>query len=163
MVRAWFSESHGICRFMARSALLTIAIIGGKQYGPLTERVIVLTNAGRPAKLTSAEGSHLGDIPNCKYDFVLSSHSLEHMANPIKALKEWQRVVKPGGHFLIVLPYHLWTFDRMRIPTAVEHMLEDYDRKMGEDDLTHIEEICATRVDEHPSRMPHFATGFWTI
>jgi len=25
--------------------------------------------------------------------------------------------------------------------------MEDYDRKIGEDDLTHIEEICATRLD----------------
>lgn len=101
-----------------------------------------------PGKTYFCEGSDLEDIPNSKYDFVLSSHNLEHMANPIKALKEWQRVVKPGGHLLIVLPYHLWTFDRMRIPTAVEHMLEDYDRNIGEGDLTHIEEICTTRVDK---------------
>jgi len=100
-----------------------------------------------PGKIYFCEGSNLEDIPNGKYDFVLSSHNLEHMANPVKALREWQRVVKPGGHLLIVLPYYRWTFDRMRTPTAVEHMMEDYDRKIGEDDLTHIEEICTTRLD----------------
>lgn len=93
------------------------------------------------------EGSNLEDIGDSKYDFVLSSHNLEHIANPVEALKEWQRVVKPTGHLLIVLPHYLWTFDCMRTPTTVEHMLQDYDRKIAEDDLTHVEEICTTRLD----------------
>lgn len=94
------------------------------------------------------EGSNLEKIPNNKYDFLLSSHNLEHMANPVKSLREWQRVVRPGGDLIIVLPHYLWTFDRTRTPTTVEHMLQDYDRQTGEDDLTHVEEICSSRSDD---------------
>ena len=35
-------------------------------------------------------------------DFVLSSHVIEHFPDPIKALKEWRRVVRPGGDILFV-------------------------------------------------------------
>jgi SAM-dependent methyltransferase len=87
-----------------------------------------------------SEGSDLREIPDDSYDFLLSSHNLEHFANPIKALKEWQRVVKPGGHLVLVLPHHLRTFDRHRTPTTIEHMQQDYERNTGEDDLTHVEE-----------------------
>src|SRR5437660_8059619 len=33
-------------------------------------------------------------------DFVLSSHMLEHTANPLKALREWRRILKHSGHLL---------------------------------------------------------------
>ena len=91
------------------------------------------------------EGSQLSDITDNKYDFLLSSHNLEHMANPIKALKEWQRVVKPGGHIVLVLPHYARTSDSGRVPTTIHHMVEDYDRNAGEDDLTHVEEILVAR------------------
>jgi SAM-dependent methyltransferase len=87
------------------------------------------------------EGSDLVDVSTGKYDFVLSSHNLEHLANPIKGLKEWQRVVKPGGHMVIVLPHYARTFDHRRAPTTLEHMVDDYERDTGEDDLTHVEEV----------------------
>jgi len=73
------------------------------------------------------------------------------MANPIKALKEWQRVVKRGGYFVIVLPYYLWTFDRRRVPTTIQHMLDDYERNTDEHDLTHVDEVYeAHRLDKRP-------------
>ncbi len=87
------------------------------------------------------EGSDLRGIPDHSYDFLLSSHNLEHMANPIKALKEWQRVVKPGGSLVIVLPHYLHTFDRKRTPTTLQHMLKDFERSTGEDDLSHFDEV----------------------
>src|SRR5690349_20612939 len=37
-------------------------------------------------------------------DYVASSHVLEHLANPIAALREWYRVIKPGGHVYMVVP-----------------------------------------------------------
>jgi len=43
------------------------------------------------------EGSELREVQDGTYDFLLSSHNLEHFANPLKALYEWQRVIKPGG------------------------------------------------------------------
>jgi len=87
------------------------------------------------------EATDLRDIPDHGYDFVLSSHSLEHIANPLKALREWIRVVKPKGAMIVILPDSRRTFDWRRQPTPVEHMLMDYERGTDERDLFHLPEI----------------------
>jgi predicted SAM-dependent methyltransferase/ADP-heptose:LPS heptosyltransferase len=38
-------------------------------------------------------------------DYVYSSHCLEHLEDPRQALREWWRVVKPGGHLMLYLPH----------------------------------------------------------
>jgi ubiquinone/menaquinone biosynthesis C-methylase UbiE len=43
-------------------------------------------------------------VANEYYDFVHSSHSLEHMIDPVEALVNWIRVLKPGGHLIITVP-----------------------------------------------------------
>jgi SAM-dependent methyltransferase len=94
-----------------------------------------------PGKTIFSEGSDLRMIADNSYDFVLSCHNLEHFANPVKALKEWQRIVRPGGGLILVLPDYAMTFDHRRKPTPVAHMLEDFDRDTQEDDQTHLSEI----------------------
>jgi SAM-dependent methyltransferase len=87
-----------------------------------------------------AEATDLSVIGSDTYDFVLSCHSLEHIANPIKAILEWKRVTRNGGYILFVLPHKDRTFDRKRPITTLEHMIEDYERGTGEDDKTHFED-----------------------
>ena len=50
------------------------------------------------------DGQLLSGIPDESLNFVHSSHSLEHMKDPHDALKNWIRVLKPGGHIIIMLP-----------------------------------------------------------
>jgi SAM-dependent methyltransferase len=38
------------------------------------------------------------------FDFVFSSHSLEHMADPPHALRDWWQLVRSGGHLVVVVP-----------------------------------------------------------
>jgi SAM-dependent methyltransferase len=87
------------------------------------------------------EATDLQGISDDQYDFILSSHNLEHIANPIKALTEWIRVVKPKGAIIILLPDYRRTFDHRRRLTPIEHMLEDYEVGRDERDLTHLDEI----------------------
>jgi SAM-dependent methyltransferase len=87
------------------------------------------------------DGNDLHAVKDCSYDFVLSSHSLEHFANPLKAVKEWLRVLRQGGTLVLVLPDKRFTFDNRRPVTAFEHIRQDYETDMQEDDLTHLEEI----------------------
>ena len=94
-----------------------------------------------PGKTLVSEGSALDEVGDSTYDFVLSSHNLEHFANPVKALKEWQRVMKPGGALILALPYFKDIFDHLRRPTGVKHMLDDYEKNTSENDLTHLPEI----------------------
>jgi SAM-dependent methyltransferase len=87
------------------------------------------------------DGSNLHRMKEGEFDFVLSSHNLEHFANPVKALNEWRRVIRLGGHLLVVVPNGSKTFDHKRPVTPIEHMLSDYINDVGEDDLTHLREI----------------------
>ncbi len=87
------------------------------------------------------EATDLYGIANHHYDFVLSSHNLEHISNPVRALNEWRRVVKPKGIVIVLLPDYRRTFDHRRKPTSIEHMFHDYELGKDERDLTHLEEI----------------------
>jgi len=43
-------------------------------------------------------------FPDNMWDFVLSSHVLEHFFDPIKAVDEWLRVVRPEGFVYAIVP-----------------------------------------------------------
>jgi len=96
-----------------------------------------------PGRQYIAEGADLGAIPPAAYDFVLSSHMLEHTANPLRALGEWSRLLKPGGALLLVVPHRDGTFDHRRPVTTLDHLVDDFRRGTGEDDLTHLDEVLA--------------------
>jgi SAM-dependent methyltransferase len=44
------------------------------------------------------------EIPDGTYDWVYSSHLLEHLENPFRALREWWRILRPGGKLILVVP-----------------------------------------------------------
>lgn len=94
-----------------------------------------------PGKNIFRDASNLSSIASQTYDFILSSHNLEHFANPVKALQEWKRVTRSGGGLILVLPNYSKTFDHRRTPTSVDHMFEDFTRDTQEDDLSHLPEI----------------------
>jgi SAM-dependent methyltransferase len=98
-----------------------------------------------PGKSIFRDASDLSSIASHTYDFILSSHNLEHFANPVKALQEWKRVTRPGGGLILVLPNYSKTFDHRRTPTSVDHMFDDFERGTREDDLSHLPEI----LDKH--------------
>jgi SAM-dependent methyltransferase len=87
------------------------------------------------------DATNLEGIADNTYGCLLASHCLEHIANPVKALREWIRVLKPGGATVVVLPDYRKTFDHRRQTTAVSHMLEDHERSVTEDDSTHLAEV----------------------
>ena len=83
----------------------------------------------------------LKGIQSDSYDFVLVSHVLEHISNPFKALSEWLRALKNEGILLIILPLKEATFDHKRSVTTIEHLIEDYENDVTENDLSHLSEI----------------------
>lgn len=95
----------------------------------------------KPRAHLIGEAGGLEGVPNGSYDAVLASHVIEHLANPLGGLAQWQRVVRPGGHLLLVVPHRDGTFDHRRTLTTIEHMRGDAEHYTGEDDPTHLDEI----------------------
>lgn len=72
-----------------------------------------------------ASGDHL-PMDDQSVDFVLSSHVLEHFSDPVRALLEWCRVIKPGGYIFMIVPHKERTFDAPRERTTLQHHIADY-------------------------------------
>lgn len=54
--------------------------------------------------MEDGDAQYLASLPDNSFDFVHSSHCLEHMHDPLEALKNWLRVLKPGGHLIVLVP-----------------------------------------------------------
>jgi SAM-dependent methyltransferase len=100
----------------------------------------IFNHRRRPGMQYICDASDLSRIPDETYDFVMSSHVIEHIANPIRALKEWRRILKPDGAAIFVVPHRDYGFDHRRPLTTLQHMLDDYERSIGDDDQTHLQE-----------------------
>ena len=87
------------------------------------------------------EASDLHDLAAAAYDFVISSHCIEHLASPLRGLAEWIRVLKPGGILVLIFPHKDGTFDHRRPVTSLNHLIEDFAADTGEDDMTHLAEV----------------------
>jgi SAM-dependent methyltransferase len=94
-----------------------------------------------PGQHFVSEGAELSGLANESYDFIISSHMIEHTANPLGALAAWKRVLRPGGTLVLLVPDKERTFDNKRATTTMEHLLADDRANTREDDRTHIEEM----------------------
>ena len=112
--------------------------------GPVSEGNTFRFDSGKPAgQQHVVEATDMKGLPSNAYDFVLSSHMLEHTANPILALSEWKRLLRTGGMLVLLLPDGRRTFDHRRPVTPLAHLVDDYNAGTAEDDLTHLPEILA--------------------
>jgi len=94
-----------------------------------------------PGNQYIAEATNLGHIASASYDFVLLSHTLEHVANPLQALAELTRALKEKGLLVLVVPHRDGTFDHRRPVTSLAHFIQDFEQQITEGDLTHLYEI----------------------
>ncbi len=102
-------------------------------------------------------------------DYVIASHVLEHVANPIAALVECTRVLRPGGMLYLVFPDRRFTWEHQRALTPVSHLFDDFARDTTACDATHIDEFVFeadwsryepnTASADAPSRQAELARG----
>jgi SAM-dependent methyltransferase len=99
-----------------------------------------------------ADSHDLAPVADESVDFIVASHVIEHLHNPIAALLEWHRVLRPGGLALLIVPDGRYTFDVGRPFTSLDHLLWDYANNGTElkrlNDLLHAAE-CALNKYEH--------------
>jgi SAM-dependent methyltransferase len=70
------------------------------QYGEQFPRMASL----RAWDLDDGDAQFMKGVDDNTYDFAHSSHCLEHLHDPTIGLKNWLRIVKPGGHLIVMIP-----------------------------------------------------------
>lgn len=63
-----------------------------------------LMRSCRAWDLPDGDAQFMVGVKDDSFDFVHSSHCLEHLHNPLVALTNWLRVLKPGGHLVCIVP-----------------------------------------------------------
>lgn len=79
------------------------------------------------------------DFPDETYDLVVGAHIIEHLARPLRALAEIDRVLRPGGTAILLLtrcaPVTLTIQKRWSIQCARSRMIESVWRDFGMEDV----------------------------
>ena len=96
----------------------------------------------------------LSPIEDASFDAVIASHVIEHLANPLRALQEFHRVLRPGGRLVLIVPDRTRTFDRVRQPTTLRHLLDEHARNVAEVSEDHIREFCQAIYSQPPIHPP---------
>ena len=84
--------------------------------------------------------TNLTNIKNNTYDFILVSNTLEYIANPIKAIKEWLRILKQNGFIIMIFDNISETDDNK---FHLKKIIENYEKNIGEDDLSVLPSILS--------------------
>jgi len=61
-------------------------------------------NSVRVWDLEDGDAQYMRGVSSDHFDFVSSSHCLEHLNNPLEGLSNWLRIIKPGGYLVILVP-----------------------------------------------------------
>ena len=97
-------------------------------------------------------------FPNDSLDFVVFSHVIEHVSNPVRVIGDIFRVLRAGGRTLIAAPDKRFTFDRTRAVTPVQMLLEDFlEHRMDVPDERYLDFLRGAGAhvfDEPPERLP---------
>lgn len=72
------------------------------------------------------DGFTLNRIESSSMDFVIANHVLEHAPNPLQVLYNWGRILKPNGIFFISIPLAAKCFDKGRVISTLQHLIDDY-------------------------------------
>jgi predicted SAM-dependent methyltransferase len=86
------------------------------------------------------DGERLERFESGSLDFLIANHLLEHLEDPVGALTNWTRVLRPGGIIFITVPDARRTFDAARPRTTVEHVVRDHREGPGTSRAEHYRE-----------------------
>lgn len=119
-------------------------------------------SSGKPYRVDYITDAHsLSKIEDASLDYVCASHVLEHLTNPIKAIREWSRILRPGGTLWLKIPDKRKTFDKTRKRTKLEHLIEDFRRNVPVDDQTHIEDNNMNTTPPRRQGHPYIHNHVW--
>lgn len=98
-----YLKTGNACQFvapLAKEFCVGIGLDVGAGKWPLPGAIPVDAKDGRDAM----------ELPHGQYDYVFSSHCLEHLANPIAALEHWRTRLRSDGVLFLSLPHPSMTY-----------------------------------------------------
>lgn len=63
------------------------------------------------------DATFMAGVPDQSYFTVYASHLLEHLADPIMALRNWYRILMRGGHLIVCVPHRDLYEKRRELPS----------------------------------------------
>ena len=63
-----------------------------------------IAQSAQPFDMQDGDANEITKYVDKEFDYVFSSHCLEHMNNPIDAIQEWWKLVKKDGHLILTVP-----------------------------------------------------------
>jgi len=113
--------------------------------------------------MADGDAQYMEDVTNNAFDFVHSSHTLEHLRDPHEGLSNWLRIVRAGGYLVVIVPDedlyeqglfpstfnddHKWTFTTWKARSWSDRSINTIDliRELGESaELVRLEQLSAT-------------------
>jgi SAM-dependent methyltransferase len=90
---------------------------------------------GRAKPVDIVAPGHDLPLQDDSVDFVLASHVLEHIPDPIAALREWVRVARE--YVVLIVPHRDRTFDRDRPLTPLSELIERHETGFSSEEDRH--------------------------
>jgi SAM-dependent methyltransferase len=74
------------------------------------------------------KGEPLREVVNngLVYDWIIASHVIEHVPDPIRFLRDCQTILKPGGIISLAIPDKRYCFDALRSPSSPGDLLQAF-------------------------------------
>ncbi len=92
-------------------------------------------------------------IADGSLDFIVAAHVIEHTPNPVGAIVECFRTLKPGGQLVLVVPDKRRTFDKHREVTPLDHLIADYETPDRERDyLNYLDFFTLAKKSDEPEK-----------
>ena len=88
----------------------------GIDIGAGNDPLRVLEGSVRGWDVAEGDAQLMPGVADGAYDFVYSSHCLEHTREVPEALWNWVRIIKPGGHLYVVVPDYI-LYEKMSWPS----------------------------------------------
>jgi SAM-dependent methyltransferase len=100
---------------------------------------------------------HVGGLEQVdqSYDAVLSSHAIEHQPDLIGHLREIERVLVPGGTYLLIVPDKLYCFDHFLPESTIADVLQAWREQRSTHTLKSVIEHRA--LTTHNDHVRHWA------
>jgi SAM-dependent methyltransferase len=152
----WHEMRHYICKdlrgegveFGAGASPMAVPLDTVIRYADRFHKKDFVENSSAARADRTADFMHIDIVDNFesmsaidKVDFIIGSHVIEHVSDPIGVLFNAALHLRTGGKLVLVVPDKERTFDRSRPLTSLTHLMFDHFQPSRGRDLEHYLEM----------------------